>query len=132
MWGVACACLPQAEGVADAAQQLPFPLFVKPNTAGDSLGMDHDSLVYDTAALLRKASALIEAYGAVLIETYIAGREFTVLVYADLDPRCPPYALLPLEFRFPDREHFKTYDLKVRQFHPECNVPLKDVHGGFL
>jgi D-alanine-D-alanine ligase-like ATP-grasp enzyme len=85
VWGVACACLPQAEGVAEAARQLPFPLFVKPNTAGDSLGIDHDSLVYDTAALLRKASALIEAYGAVLIETYIAGRECTVLVYADPD-----------------------------------------------
>jgi D-alanine-D-alanine ligase-like ATP-grasp enzyme len=114
------------EGVAEAGQQLPFPLFVKPNTAGDSLGIDHDSLVDDTAALLRKASALIEAYGAVLIETYIAGREFTVLVYADPDPRCPPHALLPLEFRFPDGEHFKTYDLKVRQFHPECNVPCTD------
>jgi D-alanine-D-alanine ligase-like ATP-grasp enzyme len=114
------------EDVAQAAHQLPFPLFVKPNTAGDSLGIDHASLVADPAALLRKASALIEAYGAALIETYIPGREFTVLVYADPDPRCPPHALLPLEFRFPEGEQFKTYDLKVRQFHPECNVPCTD------
>ena len=115
-----------AAGVAKAGQQLPFPLFVKPNTAGDSLGIDHDSLVDDPAALLPKASALIETYGAALIETYIPGREFTVLVYADSDPRCPPHALLPLEFRFPAGEQFKTYELKVCHFHPECNVPCTD------
>ena len=114
------------EEITRHVQQLPFPLFVKPNTAGDSLGIDQGSLVYDTAALLRKARALFETYSEILIETYIAGREFTVLVYADPDPTCPPQALLPLEFRFPDSEHFKTYDLKVRQFHPECNVPCAD------
>ncbi len=115
-----------AEEVAAASQQLIFPLFVKPNTAGDSLGIDHDSFVYDAAALMRKAGALIEEYGAALIEEYVDGREFTVLVCADPDAMRPPLALLPLEFRFPAGEHFKTYDLKVRQFHPECNVPCAD------
>jgi D-alanine-D-alanine ligase len=112
--------------VTRAVPQLHLPLFVKPNMAGDSLGIDQDSLVYDPTALLQKARVLLETYDEILIETYIAGREFTVLVYADPDPRCPPQALLPLEFRFPDGEHFKTYDLKVRQFHPECNVPCAD------
>src|SRR5215468_11699402 len=34
-----------ADEVAEVGQQLPFPLFVKPNAAGDSLGIDHDSCV---------------------------------------------------------------------------------------
>ena len=79
--------------------------------------------MYDTAALLR--AMLFEAYGAVLIEAYIAGREFTVLVCADgpdAAPACAPAAGISL----PDSEHFKTYDLKVRQFHPECNIPCAD------
>src|SRR5262249_43857490 len=36
--------------VAAAAGQLPFPLFVKPNAAGDSLGIDRDSYVRDSEA----------------------------------------------------------------------------------
>jgi D-alanine-D-alanine ligase len=35
-------------------------------------------------------------------------------------------ALTPLEFVFPPGPRFKTYDLKVTQFHPECNVPCTD------
>ncbi len=113
------------EGIAEAAQRLPFPLFAKPNGAGDSYGIDRDSFIRDPAALRRKAAALVEQYGEALIEPYIDGREFTVLVAADPDPARPPVALLPLEFRFPEGEAFKTYDLKVRQFHPECNVPCR-------
>jgi len=116
-----------SEEVAEAARQLPFPLFVKPNTAGDSLGIDRDSYVCDAESLMRKAGTLIEAYGAALIEEYIDGREFTVLVHTDPDLTPPPLALVPLEFRFPAGEQFKTYDLKVRQFHPECNVPCDDI-----
>jgi len=112
--------------ITAAARQLPFPLFVKPNTAGDSLGIDHASYVGDAEALRQKAATLIDAYGAALIEEYIDGREFTVLVCADPDPTRPPRTLVPLEFRFPAGERFKTYDLKVRQFHPECNVPCTD------
>ena len=39
------------------------------------------------------------------------------------DAAQPPVALTPLEFLFPPGPHFKTYDLKITQFHPECNVP---------
>ena len=40
--------------------------------------------------------------------------------------RGTPAALRPIEFLFPPGPHFKTYDLKVRQFHPECNVPCAE------
>ncbi|MEW6750013.1 MAG: serine hydrolase [Candidatus Latescibacterota bacterium] len=113
-------------GIRPVAAELPFPLFLKPNRAGDSLGIDHDSLVENAESLERKARALLAEYGEVLVEEYVDGREFTVLVCADPDPARPPLALRPLEFRFPPGERFKTYDLKVRQHHPECNRPSGD------
>ena len=109
-----------------AAKEFRFPLFVKPHASGDSLGIDRESYVTDTATLRRKAAATIQESGKALIEEYIAGREFTVLVYAEPDATHPAVALLPVEFRFPPGEHFKTYDLKVRQYHPECNHPCRE------
>ena len=59
-----------------------------------------------------------------MIEEFIPGREFTVLVAAA--GRFHPLALQPIEFLFPAGAAFKTYDLKVAQHHPECNVPVTD------
>ena len=61
-----------------------------------------------------------------VVEEYIDGREFTVLVMAGPDPSQPPVAFTPIEFIFPPGPHFKTYDLKITQFHPECNVPCTE------
>ena len=112
--------------IVTACSQLKFPLFVKPDGAGDSIGIDAHSLVRNAHELKRKAGELIEEYGNALIEEFVDGREFTVLVCAEPDPARPPHALRPLEFVFPPGERFKTYDLKVRQFHPECNVPCAE------
>ena len=112
-----------AEAVAEAGQQLPFPLFVKPNTAGDSLGIDHDSLVYDTAALLRKAGALIEGYMVRPCLKPISLVESSPCSCTLTQTR-GVLRLLPLEFRFPDGEHFKTYDLKVRSFTRNAMFPV--------
>ncbi len=49
-----------------------------------------------------------------------------MLVMAGPDPARPPVAFTPIEFLFPPGPHFKTYDLKVTQFHPECNVPCTE------
>ena len=64
---------------------LKFPLFVKPAKAGDSLGVDEHSLVNNKEELIAKAASIIEEYGPLLVEEYIAGREFTVLVAANAD-----------------------------------------------
>lgn len=127
--GVAVPAYVLAERQADAAEAarlLRFPLFVKPADYGDSLGIDEGSLVRDPAALERQVSAVMREYGRTLIEEYIGGREFTVLVCADADPAAAPRALKPVEFLFPPGLEYKTYTLKVTQFHPECNVPCED------
>lgn len=113
-------------GVDDALAHLRFPMFVKPAAYGDSIGIDDGSLVHDADALRRQVGRVASGFGRALIEEYIDGREFTVLVCGDPDPAGTPLALAPIEFRFPPGVCFKTYDLKVRQFHPECNVACSD------
>ncbi len=114
----------------DALRRLRFPLFVKPAHAGDSLGIDAASLVRNEVELREKARAVRGEFGQVLIEEFIAGREFTVLVSADARNRFQPLALRPIEFLFPDGVCFKTYDLKVAQHHPECNAPVTEKNLG--
>jgi D-alanine-D-alanine ligase len=109
-----------------AAATLRFPLFVKPSAYGDSMGVDERSLAPTVADLERQAAAKMPEFGSLLVEEYVDGREFTVLVHGSPDPARPPVALTPSEFLFPPGARFKTYDLKVTQFHPECNAPCTD------
>jgi D-alanine-D-alanine ligase-like ATP-grasp enzyme len=106
--------------------ELRFPLFVKPGHAGDSLGIDAASLVSSISELDAKARAVAEEFGSALIEEFVDGREFTVLLAANPQDRNRPVVLRPLEFVFPPGQRFKSYDLKVTQHHPECNVAVAD------
>ena len=111
---------------ARALEELPFPLFVKPAHAGDSLGVDAASCVNTEAELRAKCAAVIGEFGSALIEEFVPGREFTVLVAARPDDPFDPVVLRPIEFVFPPGERFKTYTLKVEQHHPACHVPVAD------
>ncbi len=112
--------------IEKATNHLRYPLFVKPAKAGDSLGIDEDSLVTNTSQLHKKAQAIIEEYGPLLVEEYIEGREFTVLVTANEDGKtCTVYR--PVEYVFPIGRRFKTYELKTSELHPDSNVPCNDV-----
>lgn len=115
-----------AERTVPDVEGLRFPLFVKPGHAGDSLGIDGDSLVPDRRALDGKCLRVFDEFGSALVEEYVDGREFTVLVAADPDDRGGPLVLRPLEFVFEGGAGFKTYDLKITQHHPESNVPVTD------
>jgi D-alanine-D-alanine ligase len=111
----------------DCAQRvLKYPLFVKPDGLGDSLGIDRKSLVHTPDALRTQAAEIIENYDQALIEEYIPGREYTVLIAGNCDDYRDPIVYRPLEFVFPAGESFKYYDLKVAQHRPECNVPCSD------
>jgi len=111
--------------VDDAVKHLLFPLFVKPAKAGDSLGVDEQSLVHNKIELQQKCISILDEYGPLLVEEYVAGREFTVLVAANTDEHsCTVYR--PVEYLFPEGREFKTYALKTSELHPDCNVPCND------
>jgi D-alanine-D-alanine ligase len=59
--------------------RLPFPLFVKPVAEGTSKGISAASRVQDQASLRRMCGELLERFRQpVLVETFLAGREFTI------------------------------------------------------
>jgi D-alanine-D-alanine ligase-like ATP-grasp enzyme len=106
-------------------EMLTFPLFVKPAKAGDSLGVDDASLVRTMDELRTKVDALIADFEDVMIEEYIDGREFTVLVAANADGKtCRVFK--PVEYVFPENRFFKTYALKTSELHTDTNVPCED------
>ena len=110
----------------DSVAGLRYPLFVKPAHAGDSLGIDEHSLVHDADELRVQIDAMVRDYGDALVEEYIDGREFTVLVVAGVEEGDDATALTPVEFVFPAGMAFKTYALKTSELHPEANVPVGD------
>ncbi len=118
--------LNELKEVEEALKHLSFPLFVKPAKAGDSLGVDEHSLVHTRIELQQKCISILEEYGPLLVEEYIAGREFTVLVAANPDGHsCTVFR--PVEYLFPEGREFKTYALKTSELHPDCNVPCSDL-----
>jgi D-alanine-D-alanine ligase len=63
---------------------IPFPLFVKPAHEGTSIGINENAVVYDREALLRQIEWVWgKVHAPVLVEQYIAGREFTVSILGD-------------------------------------------------
>lgn len=116
-----------AENISESIKHLSFPLFVKPAKAGDSLGVDERSLVYNRNDLEEKVASIIDEYGPLLVEEYIVGREFTVLVAANADGKsCTVFK--PVEYLFPKDKEFKTYSLKTSELHPDCNIPCADIN----
>lgn len=92
---------------------LEWPVIVKPAMQDASVGLDQNSVAVDQEQLDRRVSYLLETYGPpVLVEEFIAGREFNVAVLEMPDL----YYLPPAEIRF---DHLKpglwpilTYDGK--------------------
>ena len=88
------------------AKGLRFPLIVKHPAGYGSLGLRPESRVIDAAGLRAEAARMTGEYGGALVEEFVSGREFTVLV-AD-----GPVAYPPVEVGFPDGASFKHFDLK--------------------
>ncbi len=99
-----------------ALAELRFPMIVKHPNSYSSIGLTRDSRVTEADGLRREVARMIESYGAALIEEFIEGREFTVLVTEPRDESEDAWALQPVEFCFPAGESFKHFDLKWKEF----------------
>ena len=79
-----------------------FPLFVKPEHGYDSVGIDEGSVIFNVEDLCGRVAKIVDEFGAALVERYVDGREFSVLVAgAKGNIQCFP----PVEYRFPkDRQ----------------------------
>jgi D-alanine-D-alanine ligase len=89
-------------GALDSADDLAFPLIVKPPQEDASIGLTGASVVHDLKQLLERMSALQSEFnGPVLLEQYIEGREFYVGVLGNTNAEALP--IIELDFTgFPE------------------------------
>ena len=84
-------------GALDWAEELEFPVIVKPPQEDASLGITSASVVHDLKDLFARIDALQEEYQQpVLVEQFVEGRELYVGVLGNAQPR----ALPPMEMDF--------------------------------
>jgi D-alanine-D-alanine ligase len=121
------------EGEDWREKKLPdFPLFVKPLCEGSSKGIRYSSRVESREALEKQVRWLRSQYGAIpiLIERYIAGREFAIGVLGNE----PPAVLGVMEIRFRDRNRPDfLYSLEVkREWQKLCEYIVPAEEGSRL
>jgi len=109
-----------------ATRHLRFPLIVKHPNSYNSIGLTRASRVQSLEELYHQVSLMIEQFGGALIEEFVEGREFTVLVVENPEDELNPVAYTPVEFCFPAGESFKHFDLKWIDYAGMTCVPCTD------
>ena len=102
------------ENVVDA---LRFPVLVKPNAEGSSKGLFNGNLIEDPANLLPKVEEIRSLVGgAILVEEFMPGREFTVTIMGTPGVGDGLIALPIVEQDYdafpPELPHFASYEVK--------------------
>ncbi len=69
---------------------------------------------------------MIKEFGGALIEEFISGKEYTVLVAENPNDTNEPLAFVPVECSFPEGEDFKHFNLKFVDYAQMKWVPCKD------
>jgi len=114
------------DDVIRASRELTYPLIVKHPNSYSSIGLTRASRVENAESLQLMANRMIAEYGGALVEEFIEGREFTVLVAENADDPEQPFVYRPIEFLFPPGESFKHFDLKWKEYGGMQAVPCAD------
>jgi D-alanine-D-alanine ligase len=111
---------------ATVTSRLRFPLIVKHPNSYNSIGLTPASRVHTVAELEEQIERMSELFGGALVEEFVEGREFTVLLAGQADSEAIPKAYPPVECVFPAGETFKHYDLKWRDYRRLRWRPVSD------
>jgi hypothetical protein len=112
--------------IEEALDVLRFPMIVKHPSSYSSIGMGRDARCTTASELRAQVTKNLGAFGGALVEEFVEGREFTVLV---ADPRASearPRTWVPVEFAFPEGESFKHFDLKWIEHGSMLASPVRD------
>lgn len=106
---------PQFQVIKSTSDQLVntlrFPLIVKPEHEGSSIGISNDSIVDNPSDCLQKAHFIINNYHQpALVEEFVSGREFTVGVLGNDKPDVLPF----VEIGFKKSSGFYSEKVKSR------------------
>lgn len=106
---------------------LKFPLIVKPNSEGSSKGVYDKNIVYDKESLVARIKFISKGFSdGVLIEEFIKGREFTVAVLGNDDPKILP--IIEQKFDFLPKGYHKIAGYELKWFYED---KLKDLHDAY-
>ncbi len=98
-------------GDEEINNSLKYPLIVKPEHEGSSLGISNDSVVFNEDDLRKKVAEVINVFKQpALVEEFVRGREFTVGVLGNDDPEVLPI----LEILYGNKEGLMTVDIKAK------------------
>lgn len=112
--GIRTARFTKITGLADLDEiDMEYPLFVKPNNEGSSIGVRQQSKVIDQKQLYGQVKKLLELYQEpVIVEEFLPGREFAVAVLGNNGPEVFPVAEIIVEEETGDRASFYSYEFK--------------------
>jgi D-alanine-D-alanine ligase len=128
-WGIdspAYVLAQKEEDLQRALDLLRFPLFVKHPNSYASNGLTRQSRVTTESQLRERAGEMIRHFGTALIEEFIEGTECTVLLAENPDDPARPTAYQPIQYRFPEGETFKHYDMKWVEYDGLHSFPVPD------
>jgi D-alanine-D-alanine ligase len=128
-WGIDTPAYVLAQNEEDmqrALDLLRFPLFVKHPNSYASNGLTRESRVTTASQLRERAGEMIRQFGTTLIEEFIEGNECTVLVAENPDDPARPITYQPIQYRFPEGETFKHYDMKWVEYDALHAFPVED------
>jgi len=108
------------------AANLKFPVIVKHWNGSGSIGTSKKSKCANMEEVSERARAMIKEFGGALIEEFIQGREYTVLVAENGDNPRDPLAFAPIECVFTNGEEFKYFDIKWIHYDSMKWVPCSD------
>lgn len=133
--------LKNTSGLETKTKRLRYPLIVKhPNSYG-SVGLIKESRVSCFDELQVQVKRMLELFGGALVEEFIEGAEFSVLVSENPDDPGNPVTYVPVEVTFPPGESFKHTDIKWYRYQelqcnpvtePELSSRLQEMSAGLF
>ncbi len=112
--------------------ELRYPLFVKPNAEGTSMGANADSIVHSVSDLRARVAGHLARYNQpILVERYIAGREVMVGMIGNL-PNLTFMPILELDHAAYGEGHSGVYTNEMKTvsgldaYRYQCPAPLTD------
>jgi D-alanine-D-alanine ligase len=124
--------VPSSITITSVKQKLPtdltFPVIIKPNSEGSSIGVFNDNVCWDFVSLEKQLAVLLAQNHsrAFLIEEYIEGREFTVPVIGNFPARVLP--IVEQKFDFLPKGMNKIAGFELKWFYEDTLKNLKDAY----
>lgn len=105
-------------------KSLEFPLIVKPEHEGSSIGITSESVVFDEENLYKRVKYTISEFNqTALVEEFVTGREFTIGILGTTDPQVLP--IIEIIYDTKNGEGIQSLEIKaLDQVAQQCPANL--------